>query len=139
MAGGSPETFVADIGRWIDKAHRNGDAVMRQACQQASIDVIMHTPVDTGNAAGGWFALINSRGFQKSSYGHDLGITAALQDALPQAAKVKWGDVFFLGNNVEYILPLEYGHSKQAPSGMVRVTVARLPAIVEQYAKRLGA
>ena len=31
-------------------------------------------------------------------------------------------------NGVDYIRALEYGHSKQAPRGMVRITLAELPA-----------
>lgn len=36
--------------------------------------------------------------------------------------KVGW----IVGNRVEYIVRLEYGHSKQAPSGMVRIALKEL-------------
>jgi hypothetical protein len=35
-------------------------------------------------------------------------------------------------NNLPYAVPLEYGHSKQAPGGMVRITLARFQQIVDE-------
>ncbi len=35
---------------------------------------------------------------------------------------------YLISNNVTYIVPLEYGHSSQAPAGMARVTAATLNA-----------
>ncbi|QLL16529.1 hypothetical protein [Pseudomonas chlororaphis] len=42
------------------------------------------------------------------------------------------GQVAYLINNLPYAIPLEFGHSTQAPSGMVRVTVARFQQIVQE-------
>lgn len=42
------------------------------------------------------------------------------------------GQVAYLINNLPYATPLEYGHSKQAPGGMVRITVARFQQIVDE-------
>lgn len=33
---------------------------------------------------------------------------------------LKLGDTAYLVNNLPYAVPLEYGHSSQAPAGMVR-------------------
>lgn len=41
------------------------------------------------------------------------------------------GEVAYIVNNLPYAIPLEYGHSSQAPAGMVRVTVADFQRIVE--------
>jgi hypothetical protein len=37
-------------------------------------------------------------------------------------AQFKLGDTVFIYNNVEYILALEFGSSKQAPAGMFRIS-----------------
>ena len=42
------------------------------------------------------------------------------------------GQVAYLVNNLPYAIPLEYGHSQQAPGGMVRITVARFQQIVDE-------
>lgn len=45
------------------------------------------------------------------------------------------GHTIYLQNNVPYAIALEYGWSKQAPAGMVRVTVAQFQHIVDQSAR----
>ncbi|WP_397448132.1 hypothetical protein [Pseudomonas sp. NA-150] len=40
------------------------------------------------------------------------------------------GDIAYITNSLPYAIPLEFGHSTQAPSGMVRVTVVRFQQIV---------
>ena len=40
------------------------------------------------------------------------------------------GQMAYIINNLPYAIPLEFGHSTQAPGGMVRVTVARFQRIV---------
>ncbi|WP_421526309.1 hypothetical protein [Pseudomonas yamanorum] len=40
------------------------------------------------------------------------------------------GDTCYITNSLGYAIPLEFGHSTQAPGGMVRVTVARFQQIV---------
>ncbi|WP_095110561.1 hypothetical protein [Pseudomonas sp. Irchel 3E20] len=46
------------------------------------------------------------------------------------AIEFKAGQTAFIVNNLPYAIPLEFGHSTQAPGGMVRVTVARFQQIV---------
>lgn len=46
------------------------------------------------------------------------------------AIEFKAGQTAFIVNNLPYSIPLEFGHSTQAPGGMVRVTVARFQQIV---------
>jgi hypothetical protein len=45
------------------------------------------------------------------------------------------GKVFFLANNVPYAQPLEDGHSRQAPAGVVGLTVTEFRPIVGQAAE----
>lgn len=42
------------------------------------------------------------------------------------------GQTAYIVNNLPYGIALEYGHSKQAPSGMIRVTLARFQQIVDE-------
>lgn len=41
------------------------------------------------------------------------------------------GDTAFITNSLPYAIPLEYGHSTQAPNGMVRITLVNFQRIVE--------
>lgn len=52
-----------------------------------------------------------------------------------QVESLTAGQVAYIVNNLPYAIPLEYGHSTQAPSGMVRVTLARFQQIVAAAAQ----
>ncbi len=49
---------------------------------------------------------------------------------LSSVENVKAGGVEYLTNNLVYAIPLEYGHSTQAPDGTVRITVAQFNEIL---------
>ncbi|MNJ81742.1 hypothetical protein D3C77_807050 [compost metagenome] len=46
------------------------------------------------------------------------------------------GQTAFIVNNLPYAIPLEYGHSSQAPAGMVRVTLANFQRIVDEAIRK---
>lgn len=52
------------------------------------------------------------------------------------AIEFKAGQTAFIVNNLPYAIPLEFGHSTQAPGGMVRVTLARFQQIVEEAIRK---
>ncbi|MFJ2362463.1 hypothetical protein ACIPIN_01885 [Pseudomonas sp. NPDC087697] len=56
-------------------------------------------------------------------------VTIAVLRAQVQALTI--GQTAYIVNNLAYGIPLEYGHSKQAPGGMVRVTLTRFQKIVD--------
>lgn len=56
--------------------------------------------------------------------------TEATARLVAGAIEFKAGQTAFIVNNLPYSIPLEFGHSTQAPGGMVRVTVARFQQIV---------
>jgi hypothetical protein len=45
-------------------------------------------------------------------------------------ASATLGGTIYLGWTAAYILPLEYGHSQQAPQGFARLAAAQWPTIV---------
>lgn len=61
--------------------------------------------------------------------------TETLNALRAQAALLTAGQVAYIVNNLPYAVPLEYGHSTQAPGGMVRITVARFQEIVSAAIK----
>lgn len=125
--------FSIDVSAWCAQVPKDADKIYRKVCIEVSRGVIMMSPVDEGRFRGNWQAAIGSPPSQpierKDKSG---GVTVA--DAVSVAAQLRTGMTFFLVNNLPYALPLEYGHSKQAPAGMVRVTVARWQDIVSKAA-----
>lgn len=61
--------------------------------------------------------------------------TAALAELVAFANAMSAGQTAYIVNNLPYAIPLEYGHSEQAPAGMVRVTLARFQQIVDEAAR----
>ena len=47
------------------------------------------------------------------------------------------GDAIYITNNLPYAQVLENGHSQQAPTGMLAITVAEFNGIVEDVAQGL--
>jgi len=88
--------------------------------------IVKGTPVDTGYARGNWQTSLDSfpEGAidRKDKSGRET--IAAGQRVISGLNKI--GQVIYITNNVPYILPLENGHSGQAPAGMVAITFAEL-------------
>ena len=105
-----------DIVKRIEKVPRAAAIIMGNR-------VIKRSPVDTGRFKGNWFTWIN-----EESEGALLPVTKILQ----------LGDTLGFTNNLPYSLPLEFGHSDQAPSGMVRVSVADWQIVVAKMIKGLS-
>lgn len=55
-----------------------------------------------------------------------------LADLMAQVQALTIGQTAYIVNNLPYAVPLEYGHSTQAPGGMVRVTLANFRRIVDE-------
>jgi hypothetical protein len=125
--------FELDIQRYVDKANGRIDLVVRKISLDLFRRVVMKSPVDTGRFKGNWQVQIGAvpGGTLKLD---DKDGTATIARVTAETLKLKAGEVIYLVNNLEYARALEYGHSKQAPSGMVRITVAEFPQVVNKAA-----
>ena len=91
------------------------------------------TPVDTGYAMNSWIVTLDR---------NDFGTPGSnIVDArIGQVESMRLGQTVYVNNGANYIGPLERGHSRQAPGGMVAVTVPEVPDIVQaQVADLKGA
>lgn len=131
-------TFALNIDRWVEKAKGRGDLVVRKLSLDLLSRIVLRSPVDTGRFRGHWDVGINHwpeglTGRRDPNGAATIGAGSAI------IAQVKAGDVVYLANNLPYGPALERGHSKQAPSGIVGVTVAEFNQAVGsavQAAKR---
>ena len=88
--------------------------------------VVKRTPVDTGHARGNWQTTVNSTTEQELDTEDKDGAETIGEGQLVLAGLEPF-ETIFIQNNVPYILELEEGTgSKQAPEGMVAVTLAEL-------------
>lgn len=132
--------FVAQINAFVDKANGNVELVARKIALDVFKRVVRKTPVDTGRAKGNWQATYGSPASGEVGYVDRTkrgNISAPRERDLASTA-LAWNPAessIFLTNNLPYIGRLENGSSDQSPAGMVKVTLAEYPGIVEVNAR----
>lgn len=138
-------SFQADLEKFSKKIGVNLGTVVKKVVLTAHDKIVMRTPVDTGRARASWGIAQGTRPtavpppFNKAEKISKSAATAAAKAQQQKfqgtdPAKVAFG-VFWIFNNLPYIVPLEYGHSKQAPAGMVRVSLAEVEMEIARYLK----
>lgn len=141
-------TFRGSIQQFVRKCKDQEDKFLREFVQDL-LQVIVTgsspsgsfgpgTPVDTGFARASWYIGVNDNGSPPAlAKGAKVDWSSILAQSVVSLSNAKIGDTIWLMNNCVYIRRLEYGHSQQAPQGMVRVTLANYKAIADATAKRI--
>jgi len=128
--------FSLDVSKWCGKSLDRIDIVSRKIALEMFRRVILRTPVDTGRARGNWQSTVGAPAFgtlEETDKSGRAAIARATTACL--AWKTVSGASILLTNNLPYIERLEHGHSKQAPAGMVAVTVAEFGGVVQEEAR----
>lgn len=110
-------SFSADISKFVKRCNDNADQATRLITLDLFRRVTQKSPVDTGHFRSSWVAQAGA--LPSGTTGNNV---------LAVAMTAKAGDVMWLANNLPYSVRLEYGHSKQAPSGMTRISIAETVA-----------
>lgn len=127
--------FQADLLKWAKKTVKKCENIGPMIALELFSKIVQYTPVDTGRARANWqiggslgsssVNLYDASGQGTVKYGADI------ISSLDSGASVIW-----IFNNLVYILPLEYGHSNQAPNGMVRRAISEFGAILKAAAAK---
>lgn len=128
-------TFTSDLRKFALNTGTRMDQVVRKICIDLTSDLVRLTPVDTGLARSSWFFGT----FRKTDVGADRvkSGSPSITRSAEFAANLKAGGIFYITNNLPYIMQLEYGSSRQAPGGMARITVDNWQARVDKIARSL--
>lgn len=149
-------SFSLDLSKFVKKAQGNADKVVRKVVLDLGASIVLKTPVgdpDTwadpgaappgyvgGRARGSWqYGQMTSPGVQGSTVdAKDDRSNVSIQRV---AAGVQGGDpltVHYITSTVPYMRRLEYeGWSKQAPEGMVRLTIEEYQKFVDDACRSL--
>jgi len=84
-----------------------------------------------GRFRGNWQFSIDSPATEELDRIDRLG-NSTIAELLGQVQSLTIGQTAYIVNNLPYAIPLEYGHSTQAPAGMVRVTLTNFQRIVDE-------
>ena len=115
-------SFTLDMSRFANKSIGEIEQVVRKTAIDLTTSIIKSTPVDTGRARANWFVSFEDAIEDTTD---DTNSAKSLSNATNTLLKGKIGKYIYIQNNLPYIVKLEYGASKQAPAGILRVNVER--------------
>lgn len=129
-------SFALDVSKFVEKAKKNPEKVMRQVSIKLFSAIIKASPVDTGRFRMNWMA---SGGTPASRItdATDKSGNIAIGNATSFVLKAADWHEFTLTNNLPYAQRLEYGWSQQAPQGMVRTNVSRFQQLINEEANKV--
>ena len=135
-------SFEDDLRKFEAKTTRKLTQVGRKVALELFRRVIYKTPVDTGRARANWQVTIGAQASGTIAI-DDTNGGATMSKATAASAGFRAGDTIYLTNNLPYIRKLEEGgypdgpktvggFSRQAPAGMVALTVQEFAQVVNQ-------
>lgn len=141
-------SFALDVSKFVEKTKKNPEIVMRQVSMKLFSAIILASPVDTGRFRMNWQA---AGATPRSGLvaGEDKTGAAAIASAETFITNTQAWEEFTLTNNLPYANVIEYGgypgsgpntvggYSKQAPKGIVRVTIDRFQQLIDEEAAKV--
>lgn len=118
--------FEADLEKLAEGLDVTMVAVVQKITWDAFTRLTLKTPVDTGRARASWDVKIGS----PSPFIPKEG-TTKMKDPGSTIGNISEGDVVFITTALDYMRFLEGGSSKQAPAGMVEVSLAEIEVEIE--------
>ncbi len=129
-------TFILDINRWVKKANDDVDKAVRRILIAIPTSIIKRNPVGDANY---WKSsppkgYVGGRSRANWQYGNgamprgtldviDRTGNKTIADIKAKIDTAPTASMHWFVNNLDYIQRLENGYSRQAPNGMVKITV----------------
>lgn len=129
--------FSIDLSKFAKKTELNFDLIVKKVIFDIFSDIVKSTPRDTGRAASNWQIGGSLNSGQVSSFDKSGQVAITQGKAQVQGLLTRAQLIGYIYNNVEYIGLLEDGHSKQAPRGMVKVTLTRYQTYINNAVRSL--
>lgn len=133
---GNAEQFAKsldDLGKKIESDIF--DKVIRKVLFDLLQEIIRKTPVDTGRARASWVLSVDFDDFQLPPGDYNSSFEKVIPETMSWLPK---SSQYVIYNNLEYIVALENGHSKQAPQGFVAQALAAIGEHVSKAARAAG-
>jgi hypothetical protein len=119
-------TFALNLAKQIEAANDKVESIVKVTMIELFNRVIQKSPVDTGRFRANWNCSISSPDLSTSESTDPSG-SGSISKATSTVVSYTLNDQsVFLTNNLPYAERLENGWSKQAPSGMVRLSVMEI-------------
>lgn len=134
---GKQGNFTESLEEFAGYAMEMATQIFRSVVIEVGSSVIRLSPVLTGQFKGNWALTIDTAYTQKTAPVDKEG-QDTINEIVRRAQSLNYGQTAYIVNNLPYAVPLEYGYSKKAPAGMVRITQARFQEIVQQAIREVG-
>jgi hypothetical protein len=125
------DRFRSQIKNVVKKAKDKNELFVKKLAVDIDARLVQKSPVDTGRFKANW--VVGNGSINTST-------TESLQSANNaneiNSIKVN-GQTIFITNSLPYAQRLEYGWSKQAPLGLVRMTAVEFQSIARQVGAEL--
>lgn len=145
------QVFNARIDDWLKSVKIDHNKAVQALALRLFENVVRRTPVGDptywkrpapvgyvgGFARNNWFVTIGDKSIASPSRKAGVSDAQVMAEIFLKVKGGKFGDVFWMQNSVDYILPLEHGTAspRQAPNGMVAVTMAEMRQFFAQYSR----
>lgn len=132
------DKFRARFKKRIEKTKTKTELFFTKLILETDARLVSKSPVDTGRFKANWVignSFINT-GISERVSALPLGASDNYNANLIDRIDIK-GQTIYLTNSLPYAQRLEYGWSKQAPGGMVRITLAEMQGIARQIGAEL--
>ncbi len=121
--------FNKSLARLMTEADSDAVEVLKKVSFDTFRNLQNKTPRDTGRARAGWNVNVDT---PPSEWKPAKGAKSYTRKRFTSAAKIKFDSVINLTNNVEYIVPLDEGYSRQATMGMMQPVITRMYVLMEK-------
>lgn len=125
--------FNRDIKRILKTSKNNQVKILKKVSFDGLRNLQNGTPRKTGRARAGWNTTVDKN---PSEWKPPEGKKSYEPTEFRDLNKIKSNSKINFSNNVEYIVPLDDGHSKQAPAGIVDPVISRMHAQLSRLLKK---
>ena len=130
--------FTNAFKKFETKSNKTLEKICLDSILEISTRIIPRTPIDTGLARNSFVATVDTPTIispNPADGPFPFQGTWSVMSAAETAPK-SIGNVYYFTSVLEYIRGLEYGASKQAPNGMVRLTALEWQQVVKKHAAK---
>jgi len=114
---------VEGLRETMERVESNTRSVIVGTVYEFANRVKMRTPLKTGFARNSWIVTVD-----RDDYG-DIG-NNVIEARIGAVSQMQLGQTLYINNGANYIKALENGHSRQAPQGMVAITLPEVDEII---------
>lgn len=114
--------FQTALRTFTGSVYQKHSQLTKAVASQVVENIVMNTPVDTGEARGEWQIGLDSPPTVKVGILDPVG-DDTVRRCLDVIDDAKPSQIIWITNNADHISALEHGSSNQAPNGMVQNAV----------------